>query len=169
MENSTEKETKNNSPDQTEDAGKETSEYFNKEKQKPNKLVFIITGIIVLLFIVLATKAFMSVQSNNPQQTPTLLQATPNGIPNEKGEIILSWGKLNYEPQVIQAQAGKPLRIIGDMKRLTGCYRSLQINELGVSKYFKEGDSVLEFTPTQKGNFPFSCSMGMGSGILVVV
>ena len=40
--------------------------------------------------------------------------------------------------------------------------------ELGISKYLGTPNDYIEFTPTEKGTFRFACSMGMGTGTLVV-
>lgn len=82
--------------------------------------------------------------------------------------VTLSWGKLNYNPEVIRVSAGKPVKIIADLNRLRGCFQSLVIPELGIETYFDENNPTLEFTPTEKGTFSFSCSMGMGKGTLIV-
>ena len=65
-------------------------------------------------------------------------------------------------------EAGKKVRIVGNMDQLQGCLKAFTIPQLGISKIFRNGDNVLEFTPTQKGTFGFSCSMGMGSGSLII-
>ncbi|HLG24292.1 MAG TPA: cupredoxin domain-containing protein [Candidatus Nanoarchaeia archaeon] len=80
----------------------------------------------------------------------------------------LSWGKFNYEPAVIKLKAGIPTKLVIDPERLQGCFRSITIPELGVQKSFSDTDTVLEFTPTEKGSFPFGCTMGMGGGTLVI-
>lgn len=80
----------------------------------------------------------------------------------------LSWGKLNYYPEMITVKAGKKVQLVGDLERLQGCFRSLTIPDLKVNGQFAEGKETVEFTPTQKGTFGFGCSMGMGNGRLVV-
>ena len=54
------------------------------------------------------------------------------------------------------------------MNQLRGCLRAFRIPNLGISKVFNSNDNVLEFTPTSKGTFGFTCSMGMGTGTLIV-
>ncbi len=123
------------------------------------------TSIAITTIIILALIGTLGYAMRSQQATPSTPQTT---LPPSASNVFLSWGKLNYEPQVIHAEQGKPLTITGDLKRLTGCFRSFQIKELGVTKYFTEGDTNLEFTPEKKGQFGFSCSMGMGSGLLVI-
>ena len=82
--------------------------------------------------------------------------------------VTLGVANYNYDPETITVEAGKPVRIVGNMEQLQGCLRAFTIPRLGISKVFKSGDNVLEFTPAQKGTFGFSCSMGMGTGSLIV-
>ena len=83
-------------------------------------------------------------------------------------QITLSWGRLNYAPEIMKLKQGVPAKIIADTTRLTGCYRVLEIPALKLEKHFSENDRVLEFTPAKAGTYPFGCAMGMGSGTLVV-
>ncbi|HIG93845.1 TPA: hypothetical protein HA234_06630 [Candidatus Woesearchaeota archaeon] len=80
----------------------------------------------------------------------------------------LSWGKLNYYPETITIKAGKKVQLVGDVERLQGCFRSFTIPDLKVNGQFTEDNNIIEFTAPAPGTFGFSCSMGMGSGKLVV-
>ncbi len=80
----------------------------------------------------------------------------------------ISWGKLNYYPEEITVMTGKKVKLIGDVTRLQGCFRSLTIPDLKVAGQFTERNNVIEFTPARAGTFGFGCSMGMGNGVLVV-
>ena len=129
-------------------------------------------GAAVLVILALVGMYFGNF--NAPSITPTGMvvkqaaSSTPLQASGDIQEVTLSWGKLNYNPEVIEVEKGKPVRIIADTARLQGCFRSFQIPELGVSKSFTETDNALEFTPEKAGTFTFSCSMGMGNGKLVV-
>ena len=82
--------------------------------------------------------------------------------------VTLSWGRLNYAPEVIKLKQGIPAKIIADTTRLTGCYRVLEVPQLKLEKHFSEKDNELDFTPTKAGTYPFGCAMGMGRGTLIV-
>ena len=90
------------------------------------------------------------------------------GGSGEIQEVTLSWKASNYDPQIIKVKAGAPVRITADLQKITGCFRSIVITDLGVQKYFKAGDNTLTFTPQKKGTFGFSCAMGMGRGTIIV-
>jgi plastocyanin domain-containing protein len=82
-------------------------------------------------------------------------------------KITLSIKDGNYYPQTITVKANETVRIYLDSS-VTGCYRSFTINQLGLSKYLEYPTDYLEFTPIKKGTFRFACSMGMGTGTLIV-
>jgi len=82
--------------------------------------------------------------------------------------INLGIANYNYDPDVITVEANKPVKIIGNMQQLQGCLRAFSIPQLGISKVFRANDNVIEFTPTEKGRYGFTCSMGMGRGTLIV-
>lgn len=85
----------------------------------------------------------------------------------EVQEITLGIKNYNYYPNTITVKAGQPVSLTLD-NSVVGCYRSFVIKELGVSKYTKSPSDTINFTPTKKGTFRFACSMGMGTGTIIV-
>jgi len=88
----------------------------------------------------------------------------------QKGEfqkVVIGLKNYNYYPNTITVQSGKPVRIYLDSS-VVGCLRSFTIRDFGVAKYLKTPNDYVEFTPNKKGSFRFACSMGMGTGTLVV-
>lgn len=128
--------------------------------EKIVRLVSIVVIIIVIAFLIKA--AFGNSLSNNN------LPVEQKIADNEIQEVTLSWGKFNYDPEVIRVKANLPVRITADTVRLQGCFRAFVSPGLGLQKYFNENDKILVFTPTNKGTFDFSCSMGMGKGTIIV-
>jgi len=82
-------------------------------------------------------------------------------------KITLSYKNYNYYPNTITVKAGQPVSITLD-NSIGGCYRSFTIRDLGVAKYTQTPSDTIDFTPTKKGTFRFSCSMGMGTGTIIV-
>jgi len=82
-------------------------------------------------------------------------------------KVTLGIKNYNYYPNTIKVQAGQPVRIYLD-KSVVGCYRGFVIKDFGISEYLKTPNDYVEFTPTKKGTFRFSCSMGMGTGTIIV-
>ena len=96
--------------------------------------------------------------------TANLPSETQNG---EFQKVVIGMKNLNYYPNTINVQSGKPVRIYLD-NSVSGCFRSFTIRDFGVAKYLKSPSDYVEFTPNKKGTFRFACSMGMGTGTLVV-
>lgn len=127
------------------------------------KIVRMAGVLIIVVVIAFLIKAALgnSLDNNN---APTEQNTGGNDIQ----EVTLSWGKFNYNPEVIRVKANTPVRITADTVRLQGCFRAFVSPGLGLQKYFNENDKTLVFTPTNKGTFGFSCSMGMGKGTIIV-
>lgn len=128
------------------------------------------TFIAVFAFFAIANAVFVSPSNSAGLATAKTINAEKNALPvaGEVQTIYLSAVGINYSPAVIKVKQNVPVRIVADMQNLQGCLRSFVIPGFGIRKIFSAKDNVLEFTPTQKGSFAFSCSMGMGKGTLVV-
>lgn len=90
-----------------------------------------------------------------------------NGNNGDYQKVTLSIKNYNYYPDTITVKSGQPVRIYLD-ESVVGCYRSFTIRELGIAKYVRSPSDYVEFTPTKPGTYRFTCSMGMGTGTLVV-
>ena len=138
---------------------------------KKSTLIVIVSILVIGGFITFALVKMVSGKDN--PLTGDLVQGGQQGtnIVTNKGDVqIVKLGvaNYNYDPNTINVQAGKLVRIIGNMDQLSGCLRAFTIPKLGISKIFSKNDNVLEFTPSQPGSYAFSCSMGMGYGTLIV-
>ncbi len=91
-----------------------------------------------------------------------------NGSSNgEVQKIVLGVKDYNYYPNTINVKVNQPVSISLDSS-VSGCLRSFTIRDFGINKYLKTPKDTVEFTPTKKGTYRFACSMGMGTGTLVV-
>jgi sulfite exporter TauE/SafE/copper chaperone CopZ len=63
----------------------------------------------------------------------------------------------------ITVKAGTPVKwtIVAEPGTLNGCNNEIIIPEYGVVQKLQEGENVIEFTPTEAGQFGYSCWMGM--------
>ena len=120
--------------------------------------------IFVLVILVLAGAWFFIGNSGTVNAN-----VTNNGASNSGSvqKVTLSMKNSNYYPNTVTVKVGQPVRIYLDSS-VSGCYRSFTIRDFGVAKYLKSPTDYVEFTPNKKGSFRFACSMGMGTGTLVV-
>ncbi len=123
--------------------------------------------LLVLLLAASVIRGFAQVMPPPVKSSATMQPYVPESL--EGMQIVeLSWGILNYKPEVIEVKAGMPVRIKADMNRLKGCYRSFMIHGMGVVGTFTEQKPYIDFFPTEKGEYTFSCTMNMASGKLIV-
>lgn len=71
---------------------------------------------------------------------------------------------------IISVKAGTPVRwnIKAAPGTINGCNNRMIIKDLGIEYRFKEGDNIIEFTPTKSGAIQYSCWMGMIYGQIEV-
>lgn len=115
----------------------------------------------ILIILVLAAFALSKIPSEkNTNQNPPV----QNG---EVQKVIIGVQNLNYYPNTIRVKANQPVEISLD-ESVSGCLRSFTIREFGINEYLATPEDKITFTPTKKGTFRFACSMGMGTGTLIV-
>ena len=142
---------------------------FGLVKMNRKEIAQSITFIIVVIIIGFSL-GHLLVGTTPPTQSTEAQTTAGNTVEEIDGVQVvdLSWGKFSYKPDVITVAAGKPVRIVADLERLQGCFRSFVIRDLGISTSFSSSRNFIEFTPTKTGTFAFSCAMGMGKGTLIV-
>jgi|SRR3989344_929288 len=122
------------------------------------------TTMFIILIIIIAGGIFLfskETKSSNQDITGSIIKN------NNIQKITLSIKDYNYYPNTIKVKAGVPVRINLD-KSVVGCYRSFTIRDFGISKRLATPEDYVEFTPTKKGTYTFSCAMGMGRGKIIV-
>jgi uncharacterized protein len=129
--------------------------------------------VAILLFgiLVLAALTLAVLQTRGPVSQKTLqLASTANPVyAGAVQEVHMSVQGSRYEPSTITLEQGRPVRFVVDGTNADGCARGFMIPSLGVRQNLQPGENVFEFTPTQEGEIPFSCTMGMVRGKFVVV
>ncbi|MDO8638673.1 MAG: sulfite exporter TauE/SafE family protein, partial [Candidatus Daviesbacteria bacterium] len=94
-------------------------------------------------------------------------QQTTSDVKQDHEIQIVSNG---YSPNYIKVKKGLPVKLTLVSNNIYSCSLAFRIPSLGIGKNLKPTDSVvLEFTPTEVGQIPFSCSMGMYRGTIEVV
>lgn len=100
---------------------------------------------------------------------PSAGQITP---PSQPQRIAMKVVGLDYQPNQFTVRLGQPVEWAIDGSEAEGCGRVLVAPRLGIQKMLSDNSTTLiSFTPTRTGEFPFNCGMGMmtpGSKITVV-
>jgi plastocyanin domain-containing protein len=77
--------------------------------------------------------------------------------------------KGGYTPDTIVVERGRPVRLIFRREESALCSERVVIPAFDKSALLPEGEEVaIEFLPTQRGEYPFACQMGMLRGRIVV-
>jgi plastocyanin domain-containing protein len=77
--------------------------------------------------------------------------------------------KGGYTPDVIVLEAGKPVRLNFVRQESVACSEMVLLPAFNKSATLPEGQTVpVEFLPKDRGEFEFSCQMGMFRGKLIV-
>ena len=74
-----------------------------------------------------------------------------------------------YEPDVLTVKKGIPVRWVITSKNQYTCAAFINMPAIGIQQPLTAGENIIEFTPTKTGKLPFTCSMGMYSGVFNVV
>ncbi len=75
-----------------------------------------------------------------------------------------------YSPNYIRVKKNQQVNLTLKSKGAYSCALTFRIPSLGISKNLQPNDTqLISFVPTQSGQIPFSCSMGMYRGIIEVI
>ena len=135
-----------------------------------SKIIGYIGIFLILVFAGAATKNFL-VGSFNTDNTYKLDDNNKKQGFDGNGDVQrveLGVKDYNYYPNVINLKYNVPAEIIVDTSKVRGCLQSIVIPGFNVRKYVTPSDNVIRFLPNKKGEFGFSCSMGMGFGKIIV-
>lgn len=85
-------------------------------------------------------------------------------------EIHIDVENSGYSPNRLQVQAGVPVRLTLQTNNAYTCASDFVFPEFNLRARLGPNDTqTLAFTPTKKGRYTFSCSMGMYTGVLEVI
>lgn len=120
-----------------------------------------IYGIGIFLLIVIGGYFLLGSSGNGNENV------VDSGNSGDFQKVTIGMKNYNYYPNIINVEAGKTVRLSLDSS-VSGCFRDFTIRELGIRKYLRTPSDYVEFTPTKPGTYRFACSMGMGTGTLIV-
>ena len=133
---------------------------LTKDPVVPMKAIYY----VLLIVLIIAAAGFFMFNGLATNATGNVVADNSAG---QVQKVTLSSKNLNYYPNTITVKSDEPVRIYLD-ESVTGCLRSFTIRDFGVAKYLRTPNDYIEFTPTKQGTYSFACSMGMGTGTLIV-
>ncbi len=107
---------------------------------------------------------------NSSQSTVHSQSVDPN-VKMENGVQIINMVETSsgYSPNKFTIKKGVPVRWVIDAQAPNSCASSILVSSLNIRKTLTAGQNVIEFTPKEVGKIPFSCGMGMYTGVFNVV
>ncbi|EKE24936.1 MAG: hypothetical protein ACD_5C00351G0002 [uncultured bacterium] len=108
--------------------------------------------------------------SGDGQVASTSVKSDPN-VTMENGVQVVRMKEIasGYSPNKFTIKKGVPVKWVIDAQAPNSCASSLVVSSLKIRKTLKKGENIIEFTPTETGKIPFSCAMGMYTGVFNVV
>jgi uncharacterized protein len=96
------------------------------------------------------------------------LALTP--VVNGVQKVTIEAQNSGYSPTYIAVKSGIPVELTITTNDVYSCASAFIFKEFGISTFLKSTDSqTFKFTPTKKGRFTYSCSMGMYTGVMEVL
>jgi uncharacterized protein len=86
----------------------------------------------------------------------------------EAQTVFMTQDSSGYNPNILTVQKGKLVKWIIDSISPFTCAASIVMPSYDISRQLQKGQNIIEFMPTQAGEIPFSCSMGMFRGKFIV-
>ncbi len=97
------------------------------------------------------------------------LYAQASGQKAKPQEVKLTFDAKGYVVTPSTVTKGVPVRMDVDLGTVKGCMRTVVIDAFNVRKTVKDGDTIIEFTPTKSGPIQIVCGMNMGKGSFTVL
>lgn len=98
--------------------------------------------------------------------------ASPGSVAKVEGNVqtvSVKIGSGNYVPIIVQKGIPVKWTIKVDAQDLNGCNGTITIPKYNIQKKLVAGDNLVEFTPDEEENIPYTCWMGMISSNIKVV
>ncbi|MDP3973443.1 MAG: sulfite exporter TauE/SafE family protein [Candidatus Daviesbacteria bacterium] len=137
-----------------------------------------IAGLTVLYLGVISANGAL-VAAGSPVSLPSItIDLSGNGRYSAQNQIDISVAQnpqititsSGYSPNYIRVRQGKTVNLTLKSINAFSCALAFRIPSLGISKNLQPNDvQQISFVPTQPGQIPFSCSMGMYRGVIEVI
>lgn len=130
--------------------------------------------LIIILGIISINNGLSVMGSLYTIQNFYAVATNPNAIVNTKTSsltdgyqtITVNVTSSGYSPRQISLTKNIPVKLKLITNNTYSCARAFTIPALNIQRILPStGETIIEFTPTQTGKIPFSCSMGMYTGI----
>ena len=141
-----------------------------------NKILKLSGALVIILGVLMLNNGLALTGTGYDLKTITSVNAfTGNAVADGDYEIQggyqiirMEVNRNGWKPDTFILKKEVPVKWIIDGKEITGCNKEIQVPKLGLKIPIKQGIQTIEFTPTEEGNIPWSCWMGMIPGMFIV-
>ncbi|MDO8592747.1 MAG: sulfite exporter TauE/SafE family protein [bacterium] len=134
---------------------------------------FKFAGLVVLLFAIFNLSNGLNLTGFNFAygQAESAVNLNDPNVTLENGVQVVRMKELSngYSPNNFTIRQGIPVKWVIDAQAPFSCAASLTLPKYKIRKNLVKGENIIEFTPKETGRLPFSCSMGMYTGVFNVV
>lgn len=94
--------------------------------------------------------------------------ANQKNVSGQEQVVYMTQDVDGYSPNVLTVKKGIPVKWVITSKSTFSCASYIVMRKFKIGKPLNKGENVFYFTPTETGEIPFSCSMGMYTGKFIV-
>ena len=151
------------------------SDNWNKKFSKLAATILIIMAIYSLNGVLLVVNAPLTINKlispiTNSFSVSQREELTTVQSRDDVQEITIDVTSRGYKPNYIKIKKGVPVKLTLQSNNVYACSLGFVLKGFGINANLKSTDSQsFTFTPTKTGKYPFTCSMGMYTGILEVI
>ncbi len=141
-------------------------------KGKSSSLFFKVVGltVIALAFFNISNGLTLAGIKKPSQSSSVKTQESDPHVKMENGiqVVHMEQNARGYYPDVFTVKKDVPVKWIVKSVYPYSCASSLMVQKLNIRTNLTEKEQIFDFTPSESGEIPFSCSMGMYSGVINV-
>ena len=137
------------------------------------KRFFKLAGLVVIIFAVFNISngfGLAGLSASSIFSKTNIVSQDPNVVLENGVQVIhMTEGNNGYTPNNFSIKKDVPVKWIIDGQAPYSCASTIVLAKYGIKKTLVAGENTIEFTPTEVGKLPFSCSMGMYTGVFNVI
>lgn len=127
--------------------------------------LYSVNGVLTALDSPYSVERIVSVL-RTPIGASTVVTPVTNGVQ----QVTINITNSGYTPRTFTVKSGVPVELKVAAGEVYSCATAFTFKAFGISAYVKpNSNQIFTFTPTKKGRYTFSCSMGMYSGTMEVI
>lgn len=134
---------------------------------------FKLAGVVVTILAVYNALNGLNLMGLSPTYllsgNSALAATNVNNIVDGVQVVKMTQSGSGYSPNVFTVVKDVPVKWEINSTDPNACASTIIVSRLGIRKNLELGDNTIKFTPTDVGKLPFSCSMGMYTGVFNVV